>query len=87
MVDNLPKILPTQAKKGRVEQVTIPVPYQDVGSLRATALATKELVEVLAGQRGQAFDAAVTWQDLLDLQLIRVEDIPYDIGSHPFQRP
>ena len=80
-------IIPNQAKKGRVEQVTIPEPYQDVRSLRTTAMATKELVEMLAGQRGDALSAAVTWQDLLDLQLIRLQDIPYDIGSHPFQRP
>ena len=55
-------------------------------SLYRTALATKELVETLAGQRGQAYDVAVTWEDLLDLQLIRKADIPYDIGSHPLQR-
>ena len=72
------------AKKGRQVQVTIPEPLDDVKSLRATAMATKELVEMLAGQRGQAYDVAVTWQDLLDLQLIRKEDIPYDIGTHPF---
>jgi hypothetical protein len=75
------------AKKGKVSQVTIPEPYEDVKSLRATAMATKELVEVLAGQRGQAYDVAVTWQDLLDLGWIRMEEIPYDLGSHPFQRP
>jgi hypothetical protein len=72
------------AKKGRQPQVTIPEPLAELGSLRATAMATKELVEVLAGQRGQAYDVAVTWQDLLDLQLIRKEDIPYDLGTHPF---
>jgi hypothetical protein len=78
--------IPKQAKRGRDVQVTIPVPYEDVQSLRATAMATKELVETLAGQRGQAFDVAVTWQDLLNLQLVTLADIPYDIGSHPVQR-
>jgi hypothetical protein len=80
-------VLPGQAKKGRQPQVTIPEPIPEVNSLRSTAMATKELVEMLAGQRGQALDAAVTWQDLLDLQLIRYEDIPYDIGTHPIQPP
>jgi hypothetical protein len=75
------------AKKGRQQQVTIPVPYEDVQSLRAAVLALKELVETLAGQRGQALDAAVTWQDMLDLEWIKYEDIPYDIGSHPIQPP
>jgi hypothetical protein len=74
--------LPNQARRGRTNQVAIPEPYADVASLRATAMATKELVEVLAGQRGQAYDVAVTWQDLLDLQMVRKEDIPFDIGSH-----
>lgn len=78
-----PQRIPTQARKGRQDQVTIPEPYAEVGSLRATAVATKELVETLAGQRGQAYSAAVTWQDLLDLQLIRKEDIPVDVGNHP----
>jgi hypothetical protein len=40
-------------------------------------------VETLAGQRGQAYDVAVTWQDLLNIGWIRKEEIPYDIGSHP----
>jgi hypothetical protein len=77
-------VLPGQAKKGRQTQVTIPEPTTDVASLRATAMATKELVETLAGQRGQAYDVAVTWQDLLDLNLIKKADIPHDIGSTSF---
>lgn len=79
--------IPKLAKKGKVDQVTIPEPYENVQALYRTVLAMKELVEMLAGQRGQAFTVAVTWQDMLDLQLVRVEDIPYDLGSHPFQRP
>jgi hypothetical protein len=80
-------VLPKQARKGRQVQVTIPEPYENVESLYRTVLSLKELVEMLAGQRGQAFDVAVTWQDMLDLQLIRYEDIPYDIGSRPIQPP
>ena len=40
--------------------VSIPQPIDTVPSLHATALATKELVEVLAGQRGAREDWAVT---------------------------
>jgi hypothetical protein len=79
--------LPNQARKGQQTQVTIPEPYENVESLYRTVHALKELVEVLSGQRGQAFDVAVTWQDMLNLQLIRYEDIPYDIGSRPIQPP
>jgi hypothetical protein len=75
-------LLSDQARKGRRTQVAIPEPYEDVKSLYRTALTTKELVETLAGQRGQAWDVAVTWRDLMDLQLIREQDIPFDIGSH-----
>ena len=65
----------------RRRQEAIPEPYQDVASLRASVMAIKELVEMLAGQRGRAADAAVTWQDLLNLQLVRQADIPTDIGT------
>lgn len=69
--------------KRRFDQATIPEPYEDVKSLRTTAMATKEMVEMLAGQRGTALDAAVTWDDLLRLKLIKKEQIPKDVGSHP----
>lgn len=68
----------------RRDQVTIPEPYEDVASLRATAMANKELTEMLAGQRGQPLDAAVTWGDLLRMGLIKQEQVPTDIGSHSF---
>jgi hypothetical protein len=42
-------------------QATIPVPTEDPRSLHSTALATKELVETLAGQRGPREDHAVRW--------------------------
>ena len=61
----------------RRPQETIPVPYQDVVSLRATAMGTKELLETLAGQRGtNMLDSAVTWQDLVDLKLIKATQVP-----------
>lgn len=54
-------------------------------SLQATAGPTKELVEVLAGQRGSPSDAAVTWGDLIELGLIKPEQVPVGIGSHTGQ--
>jgi len=67
-------------------RVSIPEPLQEIGSLRATALATKELVESLAGQRGDPRNTAVTWQDLIDLGLVIPSEIPQGIGSSGFQR-
>jgi hypothetical protein len=44
---------------------TIPEPYEDVKSLRASVMALKELVEELTGQRGVNRDSeAVTFADL-----------------------
>lgn len=61
-------------------QPTIPEPYDDVRSLRATAMANKELSEQLAGQRGAVSDAAVTWGDLVRLGLIDREKVPKKFG-------
>ena len=72
-------------RKKRKDQQTIPEPYTDLETLRATCMALKEAVEVLMGQRGRPNDVAITWQDLLDLQLIKVADIPTDIGSYSIQ--
>lgn len=59
----------------------IPEPLQDVVSLRATAFALKEGYEVLAGIRGDAESAAVTWRDLIQLGLVRADQVPNDVGS------
>jgi hypothetical protein len=48
----------------RTPQATIPEPYTDVVSLRASVMALKELVEDLAGQRGDQDTSAVTWSDM-----------------------
>jgi hypothetical protein len=71
----------------RRDQATIPEPYTNVDSLRATAMATKELVETLAGQRGHPNTVAVTWGDLLSLGLIKPEQVPKDIGQRYMQQP
>jgi hypothetical protein len=40
-------------------------------------MGTKELLETLAGQRGtNMLDSAVTWQDLVDLKLIKATQVP-----------
>ena len=69
----------------RRPQVTIPEPYENLASLRAVTLALKELAEVLAGQRGSAGTAAVTWNDLIAIGLIQPDQVPRDLGSHPVQ--
>lgn len=69
----------------RRERPTIPEPYAELASLRASVIALKEAVEILSGQRGSPVDAAVTWQDLLNMDAINKADIPKDIGSYPIQ--
>lgn len=72
--------MPRQVR--RRSQVTVPEPYLDPGSLRAATLALKELTEVLAGQRGEALDAAVTWRDLVELGIVKPDQVPTDLGSN-----
>lgn len=48
----------------RRTQPTIPEPYQTLASLQTSVAAMKELVEILAGQRGDHDDQAVTWGEL-----------------------
>lgn len=68
-------------KRKRKTQMTIEEPYENISSLRQTALSSKELIEVLAGQRGSVLDAAVTWGDLVDLGIIKPEQLPSNVGS------
>jgi hypothetical protein len=72
-------------KRRSLQMATIPEPYENIQSLRATAMANKELTEMLAGQRGAPTDVAVTWGDLLNLGLIKPEQVPDDIGSSTSQ--
>jgi hypothetical protein len=48
-------------------------------------MAMKENVEVMSGTRGFNTDAAVTWADLVELKLIKPEQVPKDLGSHRAQ--
>jgi hypothetical protein len=64
----------------RRHQAVIPVPYEDLGSLRTAVAALKDLVEDLSGQRGTVGDSAVTFNDLVRLGLIERERIPKQLG-------
>ncbi len=54
----------------------IPDPTTDPNSLRESVLALKETVEILVRHRRPATAGAVTWQDLVDLQLITEDQVP-----------
>ena len=64
-----------------VKYQSIPSPVAEAESLRATALATKEVVEAISGQRGSYLNAAVTWQDLVNLGLITLSQVPVRLGN------
>jgi hypothetical protein len=66
----------------RRTQATIPEPYPDPNSLYATAMATKELVESLAGQRGGPDDVAVTWGDLIRLGWVSPSEVKGTLGPY-----
>ena len=63
----------------RRSQQTIPDPYATLSSLQSTVSAMKELVESMAGQRGGLDDICVTWQELIDLGLIKKDQVPEDV--------
>lgn len=54
----------------------IPDPSSDVDSLRITALAVKEGLEIITRQRGDRGNSAVTWNDLLALGIVTAAQIP-----------
>ena len=54
----------------------IPEPAADLVALRSSALALKEVTEILTQQRGVRSHSAVTWDDLLALGLILPSQIP-----------
>lgn len=55
---------------------SIPEPLAEINSVRDSAAAMKETVEILTQQRGDRALSAVTWQDLLALGLISADQIP-----------
>lgn len=54
----------------------VPEPTEDPKSIHETVMALKQNVEVLTQQRKPKSASAVTWQDLLDLELITPDQIP-----------
>ena len=54
----------------------IPEPGNDTNTQRDAIQALKNNVEVLTQQRKPKIASAVTWQDLLDLELITPDQIP-----------
>lgn len=58
------------------KKTAIPEPLAEINSVRSTAAALKEAVEVVQGVRGDRTTAAVTWQDLLALGLITADKLP-----------
>lgn len=54
----------------------IPDPSTDPEALRRSDLAMKETLEIMTGVRGNRFDSAVTWQDLVDLGIIVPTQVP-----------
>lgn len=65
----------------RRPQVTIPQPEENLGALYRSVLTLKELVEVIAGQRGSPVDCHPSWQDLVDIGLIKPDQVPKDVGG------
>lgn len=65
----------------RRPQATVPQPEANVESLHSSVLALKELAETLAGQRGLNLDACPSWQDLVDIGLIKLNQVPKDVGG------
>lgn len=55
---------------------SIAEPLAEINSVRDTAAQLKETAEILIGQRGTRSLAAVTWQDLLALGLIKPDQVP-----------
>jgi hypothetical protein len=56
----------------------VPDPSLDPDSLRLSLQALKQGFEILSQQRGKRLDGAITWQDLVDLELIDAADVPHD---------
>ncbi len=64
-----------------IKYPAIPPPSTDPVSLRNADIAIKEILEILTQQRGDPLNAAVTWQDLVDLGLITLSQVPIKLGS------
>lgn len=54
----------------------IPEPKAELQSLQHTVQRMKEIIETLTRQRLPVAAATVTWQDLVDLELITPDQVP-----------
>lgn len=54
----------------------IPDPAPNIASLHNVVMPMKETIEVLTGQRGDRLTSGVTWGDLVDLGLVRKDQVP-----------
>jgi len=74
-----------KSKRNR-KQPGIPHPDANLAAIHASLVAAIEAVEMLQGQRGSAYDCAVTWGDLIVLGLVQEGDIPPDVGADRLRR-
>lgn len=54
----------------------IPEPQKNIDSMYEAIVALKQIVEVLAGQRGDATGRAATFRELVNIGLIEEDEIP-----------
>lgn len=61
----------------------IPDPIPTIDSLMETVAALKQAVEILLGQTGGKREAAVRWQELINIGMIKEDQVPpKERGTH-----
>jgi len=60
---------------------SIPEPLPDLESLYATVVALKQAVEILSNMRGLPTSAAVTWGELVKLEVVTSLQVPLSSSS------
>ncbi len=56
---------------------SIPQPTENMHGIFTTVIAIKEVVETLTGQVGPVNHRSPTWQELVDIGLIKADQIPF----------
>jgi hypothetical protein len=64
----------------------IPHPEATIASMHSTIMALVEAVEMLQGQRGTISDAAVSWGELVDQGVLKLDQVPMDVGTDSLRR-
>lgn len=67
----------------RVRPPAIPVPQASFAALVESVQALKQAVEVLNGAAGEKIQRSVTWVDLINLGLVKVEEVPEKLDAYP----